>query len=173
MPSGSGHRSAPPSTNDSSTQRSGIRHRTGAELVRIEDPYFVRFYTGSTPERMSTHCEVLTSQVTGTSQSMNDYVIAGHDQRLAPDHLAIITESGGINSICYIRFLTGYLRNLRPLGHGYPCQAGYDYLCLAGHDVRCGTGGNRPFLCRIGVAPYAFDHTHWRSVECSAGRTGV
>ncbi len=51
---------------------------------------------------MSTHCEILTSQVTGTSQSMNDYVIAGHDQRLAPDYLGIITESSELNSTCYI-----------------------------------------------------------------------
>jgi hypothetical protein len=67
-----------------------------------EDTYFVWFYTGSTPERMSTHCEILTSQVTGTSQSMNDYAIAGHDQRLAPDYLGIITESSELNSTCYI-----------------------------------------------------------------------
>jgi hypothetical protein len=81
---------------------------------------------------MSIHCEVLTSQVTGTSQSMNDYVIAGHDQRLAPDHLAIITESGEMNSICYIWRVT------TPAA-----EPAVTPFCLG----------------RIGVGPYAFDHT--------------
>jgi hypothetical protein len=116
---------------------------------------------------MSTHCEVLTSQVTGTSQSMNDYVIGGHDQRLAPDHLAIITESGEINSIRYIYFLTGYLRNLRPLGHDYPARRIMTTPALRVMTTsawRVTTSAAEPavtpfFLSRIGVGPYAFDHT--------------
>jgi hypothetical protein len=160
-PSGQKPRAALPVDHD--------RPRTMTRLANSEDPYFVRFYTGSTPERMSTHCEVLTSQVTGTSQSMNDSVIGGHDQRLAPDHLTIITESGEINSIRHVCFLTGYFRNLRPLGHDYPCPTGYGYLCLAGHDVRCGTGGNPPFSQPDRGRPIRF-RSHLPRAACGGHR---
>ena len=66
------------------------RPATMARSGHSENPCLVHFYTGSTPERMAIYCEVLTSRVTGASQSRDGLVIGGHSQR-RPRPPAVVT----------------------------------------------------------------------------------